>query len=59
MSVQRPLVDATRATAVAAAKSDLIAVLWRQVRDVRPDTGLEVELQLGPRVPATRPVRRR
>src|SRR5437660_2769277 len=58
MSVRRPLVDATRATAAGAAEGDLIAVLRRQIRDVRSGTGLEVELQLGPRVPAIRPVRR-
>jgi signal transduction histidine kinase len=53
MSVRRPLVDATRATADGAAKADLVAGLRRLVRDVRSGTGLEVELQLGPRVPAT------
>ena len=53
MSVQRPLVEPAGATPHAAARGDLIAVLWRQLRDVRARTGIDVKLQLSPQVPAT------
>src|SRR5258708_35655395 len=56
MTARRPLVEPTRAAsrpAAAAAKGDLIAVLWRQLRDVRAGTGIEGKLQLSARVPAT------
>lgn len=46
MSVRRPLMEPSRS-------GDLVAVLWRQVRDIRAGTGIEVKLRLSPRVPAT------
>jgi len=48
-----PLGEPTRATSGSPAGGDLVAVLWRQLCDVQDSTGIEVKLQLAPRVPAT------